>query len=501
MVRYALFLSGFDYEIEYKRTEHHANADYLSRFPVEPVTNVNFQDEAYQFQVSQLNTIATENINPRLIAQETAKDTSLKEILTALSEGKSLETLGLNDCEFSIQDGCIMKGRRVMIPSIFQKDILRELHVGHMGIVKMKALARCFCYWKNIDVHIEEFVKSCRACCMKQNEPPKETLHKWELSSHPWQRIHVDFAGPEGGWYYFIVVDSYTKWVEVIPTKVTSSDWCIKQLRNLFCTFGIPTTLVSDNGPQFKSSLFEAFLENNGVCHRTSAPYHPSTNGQAERFVQTIKKSLKCMQDERGDVNLKLNRLLMQMRRVPNDNGDSPYSLMFGRDIRSRLDAIMKHAGQENNEDIYSRRGPRRSLEVGTRVQVRRYRGPEKWSFGVITEKQGLLHYMVKMDNGDVQNKLDGRIWPGFGALPIIEKVLEKHLNIQTKKYLETNNIIPEFQHGFQTGGSTITLLQDFADQINTALDERKSVVVLLLDLTSAFDALDHAHYSENSMK
>ncbi|KAL1448499.1 hypothetical protein WDU94_005604, partial [Cyamophila willieti] len=66
-------------------------------------------------------------------------------------------------------------------------------------------------------------------------------------------------------------------------------------------------------------------------------------------------------------------------------------------------------------------------------------------------------------------------------------------LNIQTKKYLETNNIIPEFQHGFQTGRSTITLLQDFADQINTALDERKSVVVLLLDLTSAFDALDHA--------
>ncbi|KAL1460243.1 hypothetical protein WDU94_012169, partial [Cyamophila willieti] len=156
------------------------------------------------------------------------------------------------------------------------------------------------------------------------------------------------------------------------------------------------------NHPQFKSSLFEAFLENNGVCHRTSAPYHPSTIGQAERFVQTIKKSLKCMQDERGDVNLKLNRLLMQMRKVPNDNGDSPYSLMFGRDIRSRLDMIMKHAGQEDNGDIYSRRGPRRTVEVGTRVQVRRYRGPEKWSFGVITEKQGLLYYIVKMDNGDV---------------------------------------------------------------------------------------------------
>lgn len=78
------------------------------------------------------------------------------------------------------------------------------------------------------------------------------------------------------------------------------------------------------------------------------------------------------------------------------------------------------------------------------------------------------------------------------GSLPIIEKVLEKHLNIQTQKYLEDNDILPSFQHGFQKGKSTTTLLQEFANQINTALDERKSVVVLLLDLSFAFDTLSH---------
>ncbi|KAI5692261.1 hypothetical protein M8J77_000491 [Diaphorina citri] len=78
------------------------------------------------------------------------------------------------------------------------------------------------------------------------------------------------------------------------------------------------------------------------------------------------------------------------------------------------------------------------------------------------------------------------------GNLPIIEKVLEKHLNNLTKKYLEENSILPEFQHGFQSGKSTITLLQDFADQINTALDKRQCVVVLLLDLSFVFDTLDH---------
>ncbi|KAI5717814.1 hypothetical protein M8J77_011713 [Diaphorina citri] len=78
------------------------------------------------------------------------------------------------------------------------------------------------------------------------------------------------------------------------------------------------------------------------------------------------------------------------------------------------------------------------------------------------------------------------------GSMPIIEKVLEKHLNIQTKKYLDENSIIPDFQHGFQSGKSTMTLLQDFAEQINRALDQRKAVVILLLDLSFAFDTIHH---------
>ncbi|XP_026685951.1 uncharacterized protein K02A2.6-like [Diaphorina citri] len=236
---------------------------------------------------------------------------------------------------------------------------------------------------------------------MKQNEPPKETSHPWEMSSQPWERIHIDFAGPESGWYYFIVVDSFTKWVEVIPTKTTTADWCIRQLRNLFCTFGIPTMLVSDNGSQFKSSVFESFLVSNGVCHRTSAPYHPATNGQAERFVQTIKKSLKCMQDERGDINLKLNRLLMQLRKVPNDNGDSSYTLMFGRNIRTRLDTMMRMEHKLDNDNCSSRFKPRRSFDVGSRVQAKNYTSDGKWNFGNVIAKEGVLHYKLKVDNGD----------------------------------------------------------------------------------------------------
>ncbi|KAL1448559.1 hypothetical protein WDU94_003653 [Cyamophila willieti] len=78
------------------------------------------------------------------------------------------------------------------------------------------------------------------------------------------------------------------------------------------------------------------------------------------------------------------------------------------------------------------------------------------------------------------------------GSMPVVEKIIEKHLNIQTNKYLKENKILPEFQHGFQSEKSTITLLQEFSNTINRALDQSKCVVILFLDLSLAFDTCDH---------
>lgn len=60
----------------------------------------------------------------------------------------------------------------------------------------------------------------------------------------------------------------------------------------MFSTHGIPDIVVSDNGPQFISSEFENFLKSNTIRHVLIAPYHPSSNGQAERMVQTTKDAL-----------------------------------------------------------------------------------------------------------------------------------------------------------------------------------------------------------------
>ncbi|XP_054272899.1 uncharacterized protein K02A2.6-like [Macrosteles quadrilineatus] len=201
-----------------------------------------------------------------------------------------------------------------------------ELHVGHLGMDKMKALARSYCTWRNIDKDIEQLVRTCKQCRLKQNQPAKEPNHPWLTPQGPWERVHIDFAGPMQGQWYFIIVDAFTKWIEVIPTKNTSTEWCIRELRKTFATFGLPLVLVSDNGSQFTSSTFRQFLSANGVVHKITAPYHPSSNGQAERYVQTIKKSLKAMEEE-GD-NFKWGTVYrLETTQVLNGNGALELSL------------------------------------------------------------------------------------------------------------------------------------------------------------------------------
>ncbi|GFQ65734.1 transposon Tf2-6 polyprotein [Trichonephila clavata] len=219
------------------------------------------------------------------LRQETVKDIELGPLLKALREGKDLP---LGEAQYTIEDGCIMYGQRVCIPKIFQKNVLEELYAGHLGTVKMKAIARSFVYWENIDKDIEEATKNCVHCVRYKADTTKAKVRYWEYPSMPWERIHVDFAGPVFEHTFFLIVDSHSKWLEVYPIKTTKTKKTIECLRDSFARFGLPRVLVSDNGSQFISYEFQRFMQRNGVKHKTSAPFLPSSNGQAERYVATL---------------------------------------------------------------------------------------------------------------------------------------------------------------------------------------------------------------------
>ena len=94
------------------------------------------------------------------------------------------------------------------------------------------------------------------------------------------------------GKMFLVVIDAHTKWIDVEIVNSTSAVSTINKLSSLFATHGIPEQLVSDNGSGFQSEEFKQFTTQNGIKHIFTSPYHPSSNGLAERTVQTFKSIL-----------------------------------------------------------------------------------------------------------------------------------------------------------------------------------------------------------------
>ena len=105
-------------------------------------------------------------------------------------------------------------------------------------------------------------------------------------------RIHIDYFEYDN-YNILLMVDSHSKWLEVAPIKKCDSDNTIKCLRKWFSCYGLPKQLASDNGPLFISEKFKYFMKENGINHLRTAAYHQSSNGQAERYVQTVKNGLR----------------------------------------------------------------------------------------------------------------------------------------------------------------------------------------------------------------
>src|SRR5690606_10915838 len=119
------------------------------------------------------------------------------------------------------------------------------------------------------------------------------------------------------------------------------SQTTIVALRRLFATHGLPDTVVSDNATGFTSYEFENFLSMNGIAHILTPPYHPASNGQVERYVQSFKSSLEKMGEEEGTMSEKLNRFLIEQHACPSAvTGKSPSEMLMGRQIKTRLDLV-----------------------------------------------------------------------------------------------------------------------------------------------------------------
>jgi hypothetical protein len=176
-------------------------------------------------------------------------------------------------------------------------------------------------------------------------------------------------------------VDSNSKWIEAVKVPTLSSGHTVKELRKIFATFGLPSVVVSDNGTCFASLEFKTFMERNHIKHIFTPPYHPSSNGLAERAVQTTKKVISRME---GDLDTRLARFLLKYRSTKQSStGKSPSEMMLNMHPRTALDNSLRPRGEDNyerNSAVHAKvkAAPRTFAMDNQRVYVKNFsKGPQ----------------------------------------------------------------------------------------------------------------------------
>ena len=244
---------------------------------------------------------------------------------SALSE--SLKGYWSHQGEIAFHNGLLLRGSRLIIPHSLQAEMLDKVHEGHQGIAKCRQRAKQSIWWLGISKELEQKVKSCEKCLIGQNDQA-EPLLSHEFPKRPWQRLATDLFELKGQ-MYLLVVDYYSRYIELAKLSGTSAKTVINHMKSIFARHGIPEILVSDGGTCYTAREFAEFAASYGFKHITSNPKLSQSNGLAERSVQTVKHFLKKSEDP--------YLALLAYRSTPLHNGNSPAELLMSRQLMTPI--------------------------------------------------------------------------------------------------------------------------------------------------------------------
>ena len=177
----------------------------------------------------------------------------------------------------------------------------------------------------------------------------------------------------------------------------------------MFARFDLPEVVVTDNGTCFTSSEFQEFAQRN-IRHLRTAPYHPSSNGLAERAVQTFKLGMK--KQLTGSLQTKLSQFLFNYRLTPNTTTCvAPAELLLFRRPRSHLDAMVPQGlkvrvqqQQQKQKCQHDQHAKLRVFKQGDSVLILDFcRGSSSsWSPGTVMETSHGQSYEIKLSSGQI---------------------------------------------------------------------------------------------------
>ena len=208
-----------------------------------------------------------------------------------------------------------------------------------------------------MDKDVENLFKVCHGTHITSICDPPDPMSRVLPPSSPWQDCSADLLGPlPTGESILVVIDYYSRFLEVAILKSTTSAKVIEALAPMFARFGFPFSLRTDNGPQFVSEEFEAYLRANGIEHRKTTPLWPQANGEVERQNRSLLKCLQIAHLEGKNWRTELLVWLMAYRSTPQTTtGTTPCYMMFGHEVRSKLPELRRETVGVPGEEVRER--------------------------------------------------------------------------------------------------------------------------------------------------
>lgn len=332
LARWSLRLQGFDFSIEHRKGSLQTVPDALSRLSLEAISPIEVEPEI-DLQSPSFDSAEYSKLRNSVLANE-----------NAFPDLKVIEKFVYKRTEFSNGDPCSeATSWKLWVPFDLISEVIRRAHSlpnsSHGGVGKTLEKIRRNLFWPKMSLHVRDFISKCEIC--KQSKAPNIVLRplmgNMIKSERPFQRIYMDFLGPYprskmGHVGILVILDHLTKYPILRPVKkFTSMKICSFIETHVFHSFGVPEFIVTDNGTQFKSVLFENLLNKYGVQHIFTAVYSPQSNS-SERLNRSILAAVRSYlkQDQRewdshlGYVSVALRSL------VHTSIGYSPYHVLFG---------------------------------------------------------------------------------------------------------------------------------------------------------------------------